>query len=228
MSIYAIGDIHGCYKALTTLFKEIPHKPNDTFVFLGDYINRGPDSKKVLDWLIDFSKNSNSIFIQGNHEILMLSAQINEERLSEWINFGGDKTLKSYRIKPDKNWNSKIDPLHWEFIKDAEPYHQIDNLLFVHAGLEPGILLNNQNKHSLFWKKYEEPLKYSESNKVICGHTSRKNGEIANFGHTVCIDTYAYGGQWLTGLNVLTGKYFQANQKGEIREGKIETVVNKR
>lgn len=224
MAIYAIGDIHGCYQELKTLINKLSPNQNDVFIFLGDYVDRGPDSKNVIDWLITFSKKSNSIFIQGNHEILMLSALMNEERLNEWLSSGGGETLKSYKIKPHQDWSIKIPTTHWEFIKNAKPYHQIGNLLFVHAGLESSIPLNKQSKHSLFWKKYVTPIRYSDEETVICGHTSRKNGEIANFGHTICIDTYAYGGQWLTGLNVTTGKYYQINQQRELRIGKIEPV----
>lgn len=221
MAIYSIGDIHGCYKALITLFKHLPYNSDDTFVFLGDYINRGPDSKKVLDWLINFSKKSNSIFIRGNHEILMLSAQVNESRLTEWLNFGGNNTLKSYNANTKSIWENKVPAEHWDFLNETIAYYEVDYFLFVHAGLEPKVPLNEQNHHHLFWKKYEIPLEYDKKTKVICGHTSRKNGEIANFDHTICIDTYAYGGQWLSALNVSTQEYYQANQKGKYRKGQL-------
>jgi serine/threonine protein phosphatase 1 len=226
MAIYAIGDIHGCYDALKTLFRIMPRSKDDIYIFLGDYINRGPNSKETIDWLIKFSKTFNSIFLRGNHEILMLVARLNDEKFNEWLNFGGDFTMKSYKIKSNKNWINKITSDHWKFLEDTRPFFQIDKYIFVHAGLELGISLDKQNMYNLFWKKYDNPVKYSDTNIVICGHTSRRNGEIANFGHTVCIDTYACGGKWLTGLNVETKEYYQTNQERKYKKGEITTVAN--
>jgi serine/threonine protein phosphatase 1 len=221
MSIYAIGDIHGSFNALETLLKSFKPTSDDTFVFLGDLINRGPKSKQVIDLLIDFSKPKNAIFLRGNHEIMIMVARLDETRLHAWIHFGGDTTLNSYKIKPKKKWASKISKEHWAFIDNTLPYHQIGKYIFVHAGLEPGKSLEEQNKYSLFWKKYVTPTAYSDHEIVICGHTVRKNGEIANFGHTICIDTYAYGGKWLTCLNVESGDYIKTNEMKELITGKL-------
>lgn len=219
MAIHAIGDIHGCLNALLAIFNNEFIKKNDTVVFLGDYIDRGPKSKEVIDWLIENKKNYKFVFILGNHEIMMKTAKNSNKRLEEWLFFGGSTTLKSYKAKADSNWIDKIGNTHWAFIESCKPYYEIGNYIFVHAGLEAGKKLEEQNKQHLFWKKYEIATPYSSEKTVICGHTSRKNGEIANFGHTICIDTYAYGGKWLTCLNVVTKKYIKANSKGEIEIG---------
>ena len=223
-SIYAIGDIHGCLKALKSIFKNKIIKKNDTVVFLGDYIDRGPDSKGVINWLIKNKENYNFIFILGNHEIMMLAAKNSFEKLKEWLYFGGSETLDSYKIGDDYNCMNKIDNSHWEFIESCKAYHEIDNYIFVHAGLETGRKLEEQNKHHLFWKKYETAESFNSEKTVICGHTSRKNGEIANFGHTICIDTDAYGGKWLTCLNVESKDYIKANNKGKIELGIVQTI----
>ena len=76
-------------------------------------------------------------------------------------------------------------------------------------------------KHHLFWKKYETPTCYDSKKTIISGHTSRENGEIADFGHTICIDTFAHGGKWLTCLNVKTKEFIKANNKGKIEVGKL-------
>jgi serine/threonine protein phosphatase 1 len=81
--------------------------------------------------------------------------------------------------------------------------------------------LGAQTDEAVFWKKYEKPKAYAPGKVVICGHTSRKNGKIADFGHTICIDTYAYGGMWLSCLNVETKEFIQANDKGEVVTGKL-------
>lgn len=221
MALYAIGDIHGCLSALKTVFKEKIIKKNDTVVFLGDYVDRGENSKGVIDWLIENKENYNFHFILGNHEIMMSTARSSNERLSEWLYFGGSQTLDSYKIGDDSDWVEKIDNSHWKFIESCKSYLEIGNFIFVHAGLEIGKELEEQNKHHLFWRKYEIPKLYTPEKTVICGHTSRKNGEIADFGHTICIDTFAYGGQWLTCLNVESKEYIKANDQGNIQIGKL-------
>jgi serine/threonine protein phosphatase 1 len=105
-------------------------------------------------------------------------------------------------------------------------YFEVGNFIFVHAGLEADKSLDEQNKHHLFWKKYEQPEVYDSGKTVICGHTSRKNGEIEDFGHTICIDTCAHGGMWLTCLNVETGEFVKANNFGQIEKVKLKRFAN--
>ncbi len=219
MSIFAIGDIHGNLSALKTIFAQNMITPEDTVVFLGDYVDRGPDSKGVIDWLIDNSEHYQFEFILGNHEIMMKSAISNQDERRNWLYFGGSETLSSYGIRDDINWPQRIPKDHWKFIDNCKLYLQLDKFLFVHAGFEPGKAPDDQNKHHLLWKKYETPEQYSNDYTVICGHTSRKNGQIAYFGHTICIDTNAYGGQWLTCLNVESLEYIQTRNSGEIKTG---------
>ncbi len=221
MPTFAIGDIHGSLTALKTIFDQGIIKENDQVIFLGDYIDRGPDSKGVIDWFLENRKRYQFEFIKGNHEIMMLTARTSPERLMEWLQFGGAETLDSYGIGDDSDWEFKIDPVHWDFFENCLPYYEVGNIIFVHAGLEIGVPLNKQNKHHLFWKKYKTPESYLKGKKVICGHTSRKNGEIANFNHTICLDTYAYGGMWLSCLNVDTNEYIQANEYGMVELGKL-------
>lgn len=216
MAIYAVGDIHGSLKALLSIFSQERIKRDDTVIFLGDYVDRGPNSKGVLDWLIENKKNYNFKFILGNHDIMMSTAKNSPKQFMGWLCVGGSQTLDSYKIEDHSNWVDKIDNTHWDFINSCKPYYEIGNFIFVHAGLQVGIKLKRQDTYHLFWKKYEIPECYSPKKIVICGHTSRKNGEIADFGHTICIDTFAYGGKWLTCLNVKTKEYMKANNKGEI------------
>lgn len=218
MATYAIGDIHGSLIALRTLFEYHTFSPDDTIVFLGDYVDKGTHTCSVINWLLNKQEEYNFVFIQGNHEIMMLSALNNKDKFFDWTWFGGKQTLQSYRIKEYDNWEHKIPSTHWDFIRNGLPYHQIEDTIFVHAGLTPNVPLLEQNRHELFWKKYEFPEAYSDTNLVICGHTARKNGEVADFGHTICIDTYAHGGQWLTCLNVDDRTYIQTNEKGRLRE----------
>lgn len=215
MALYAIGDIHGCLTALKTIFQQEWIQKSDTVIFLGDYIDRGPNSKGVLDWLLENKNNYHFEFILGNHEIMMLTAKMNSEKLGEWLGFGGDNTLDSYKIESGTDWVDKIDQSHWDFLNSCKSYLEIGKYIFVHAGLEHGKELDEQSDSILFWKKFETPEMYRPDRTVVCGHTHRKNGAIADFGHTICIDTYAYGGKWLTCLNVETKEYLKATDQGQ-------------
>lgn len=225
MAIYAIGDIHGSIIALKTIFQQGLINEEDTVVFLGDYIDKGTDSKGVIDWLIEKRKTFNFEFILGNHEIIMTRAKSSTETFKYWYeSYGGSLTLKSYKISDKQDWISQIDKAHWDFIDSCLPYFKIGDFIFVHGGLEKNKSLEEQKEHYLFFEKFEKPLIYDPIKTVICGHTARKNGKIANFKHTICIDTYAYGGMWLTCLNVETNEFLKANNKGQIEKGKLEEI----
>ena len=92
--VYAIGDIHGCFRALTTLADYIELAPDDRLIVLGDYVDRGPDSRAVLDWLIHLSRIHDLKPLCGNHDIMMLNARHGESEYRTWIEVGGDATLR--------------------------------------------------------------------------------------------------------------------------------------
>jgi len=97
MAIYAIGDIHGCLSPLKTIFKQDLITAEDTVIFLGDYIDRGPESKGVIDWLIEHKKDFNFEFLKGNHEIMMEVAKTCPDKLNQWQIFGGKSLSSLYR-----------------------------------------------------------------------------------------------------------------------------------
>ena len=221
MGLFAIGDIHGCFDPLMDLFEKDFLQSDDTIIFLGDYVDRGPKSNHVLDWLIRNPTNCKFEFLIGNHDLMMLAAKEEPARLNEWLRYGGKATLKSYGLSLQPDWVDHIPQEHWDFLKVCKPYIEKDKFLFVHAGFQSEIDLEHQSDHALFWKKYENPDKFKLDKTVICGHTSRKDGEIADFGHTICIDTYAYGGGWLTCLNVEDKTYLKTNNYGRVDSGKL-------
>ena len=96
MRILAIGDIHGCFTALTALEKYVPFASDDRLVTLGDYVDRGPNSRAVLDWLIARKTDRTLIPLRGNHEIMMCAARKSERHYDEWIASGGTAALMSY------------------------------------------------------------------------------------------------------------------------------------
>lgn len=221
MSVFAIGDIHGCHAALKTVFKAAGIQPGDTVVFLGDYVSRGPDSAKVIRWILKKGADYQFITLRGNHEVMMLRARKGKKHFKEWLKYGGDTILESYGVAKEPGWEKQIPEEHWRFLKETGKYWQHKNVVFVHAGLKPGLALEEQKNHTLYWRKFKNPDEYAPGIQVICGHTSRKNGEIANFGHTICLDTYAYGGQWLSCMKLKTREFWQANQNKEMRQGQL-------
>jgi hypothetical protein len=92
----AIGDIHGCSTALTSLIEAVGLRGDDTIVMLGDYVDRGPDSRAVLDFVLDLGKTHDLVALRGNHEIMMLDARTKKSWLQPWMSYGGAATLKSY------------------------------------------------------------------------------------------------------------------------------------
>ena len=171
--LIAIGDIHGEYDKLENLLKKIQPKLTDTFVFLGDYIDRGKDSVKTVDTLLELKRNYfNCIFLKGNHEQIFLQAlkTLSEEDIANCISNGGAETLKQYLLMK-KNDFEKFKS-HIKFLKSLENYYLTDEFLFVHAGISPYKPLGEQTEEEFLWIRYEfieYPTKIPQ--KVIFGHT---------------------------------------------------------
>lgn len=221
MATYAIGDIHGCRTALVTLIEHLPLTAEDTLVFLGDYVDRGPDTKGVLECIENYSGPAELVTLRGNHEVMMLDARTDTERFFSWQHFGGEETLYSYGYRDGLNWQACIPDSHWSFLENTRPYYATETQIFVHASVTPKKALEEQEARALYWKKVSKPKAYSPKHLVICGHTTQYAGDIADFGHTVFIDTYAYGDQWLTGINADTLEYWQANELGDVENGSL-------
>jgi serine/threonine protein phosphatase 1 len=222
----AIGDIHGCFDALTTLAEYVPFEADDCLVTLGDYTSRGPDSCKVLDWLIARHKQGHVIALRGNHEIMMLQAHESERRrerehlLNAWLMCGGAETLASYSP-------SGIPEAHWQFLEDElRGWHETPTHFFVHANYYPHYALSEQPDLMLYWEKFDDPRPHQSGKIMVCGHTPQKSGIPRSIGHAVCIDTWAYGQGWLTCLDVGSGKYWQANQRRETRSGWLAKAIS--
>jgi serine/threonine protein phosphatase 1 len=218
----AIGDIHGCYKALTTLAAFVPFRADDTLITLGDHVDRGPDTAAVLDWLIAH-QTPRLIPLRGNHECMMLEARTGKAGLRRWLSCGGQEALESYSHFGDEGSLVDIPESHWEFLEcDLVAFHETQTHFFVHANAFPNVELADQPDYMLYWEDFNDPPPHESGKIMVCGHTTQKSGVPRNIGHAVCIDTYAYGGGWLTCLDVATGQYWQANQRGQMRTGWLE------
>jgi serine/threonine protein phosphatase 1 len=224
MRYLAVGDIHGCYKALTTLVAFVPFQPDDVVIVLGDYVNRGPDSRAVLDWLIANKLRANLVTLRGNHEIMMLEARKGGEALQIWLACGGDAALASYSRPGDAGKLADVPEAHWQFLEEeTRAWFETKTHFFVHANAYHDCPLEEQPDYMLYWERFGNPLPHESGKIMLCGHTSQKSGRPLSVGHAICIDTWVYGDGWLTCLDVQTGHYWQANQQGETRSDWLES-----
>lgn len=174
-NIVAIGDIHGCLKSMKSLWEKLePHK-DALHVFIGDYIDRGPDSKGVVDFLIEKQNERKCIFLRGNHEQMLLKA-LEDNNLNNWIINGGQTTLDSYDAEMDID---KIPESHIDFYKKTLLYYETDDYFFVHAGVPPSQTIEDSKNdvdaiHFFLWGRdhlnaFETPWEKT----IIFGHTPR-------------------------------------------------------
>lgn len=218
MRQFAIGDIHGCLLALRRLDEQIGFRPTDTVITLGDYIDRGPDSRGVIEFLLKLGRRCRLITLRGNHEQMILEVKSDRDFVPEWIACGGDRTLDSY----DASSLNDIPASHWRFLKRTVPFYEDKDNFFVHGSVDPSIPLEDQDNFTLLWECIgNPPAKHVSGKRMICGHSEQRSGRPLDYGHAVCIDTFAYGGGWLTCLEVGTDQYWQANQKGDIRQDSL-------
>lgn len=171
----AIGDIHGCVRSLEALWKKLEPHSNATHVFIGDYIDRGPDSKGVVDFLMSVKDERTCIFLRGNHEQMLLDAYKSGEK-SIWLINGGQTTLDSYNA--DGNPGS-IPHEHLEFYENTLPYYETDNYFFVHAGTPPHQSIEESKKdpaslHFFLWgREHIDTFDTPWEKTVVFGHTPR-------------------------------------------------------
>ncbi|MFT5527036.1 MAG: serine/threonine protein phosphatase 1 [Pirellulaceae bacterium] len=216
----AIGDIHGCATALETLIEKLAPTEADCVITLGDYVDRGPESRRVVDLLLDLETRCELIALLGNHELLMLRSMEHPTAHMLWMQVGGVQTLDSYGGSLDK-----MPPEHLEFFHRLVPYHETDEFLFLHANYNPELPLNEQTEESLFWKHVSRdfPARHSSGKTAFVGHTPQKSGQVGIHDHIICVDTGCFANQWLTGIDVHSLAYWQSNQQGELRESSSQT-----
>ena len=214
--LIAIGDIHGCSVALRALITAIGPQPDDTIVTLGDYIDRGPDSKGVIDQLIELSNRTNLVPLLGNHEEMMLQVLRGEQPYQAWLRFGGVETLESYGFDGDLD---VLPPDHRQFFLTLRDCYLEDNYFFSHAAYEPMLPLDEQPADMLRWHSLRDgvPVPHVSGVQAIVGHTANQDGEVVDMGHLICIDTFCYGGGYLTAVDVRERAMWQVTREGYLR-----------
>ena len=216
--LIAIGDIHGCAEALRAVVDLIEPRHEDRLVFLGDYVDRGLDSRGVIDQLIALRDRCQVVTLFGNHEEMMLRVLEGKAPATWWLRYGGAETLDSYGFFGDL---SVVPEEHIDFLRDCLPYFVTADYLFVHANYVADEPMANQPDEALRWQSLDEhfPARHASGRTAIVGHTSQKSGEVFDAGHLRCIDTYCVGGGWLTAMDVASGALWQVDQDGEPRPG---------
>jgi serine/threonine protein phosphatase 1 len=217
--VYAISDIHGCAHLLEQMLGVIdadvahskPHRAIE--VFMGDYIDRGPDSRSTIDLLIRRARRGNAVFLKGNHEAFLDEVLRDPSRIADWLQVGGLQTLMSYGLSPSSSPDDEeqralvrglaraMPPLHREFLKRLRLTFTCGDFFFVHAGVRPGTPLSEQREADLLWIR--EQFLHSKKNfgkYVVHGHTPVRSAEI--LANRANIDTGAYATGNLTLLSI--------------------------
>ena len=222
--LYAIGDVHGCFDLLTHLLQLIEHDlssraPKEArLVMLGDYVDRGPQSRDVCELLFALASEGRAICLRGNHEQVMLDVLDGDESaLRFWLEYGGEATLRSWDIPEkiiDEAWyavegagrlisqfREMVNPQLVEWLRGLPIYYMHGDYLFVHAGIRPRITLEDQTEQDMLWIR--QPFLQSRARhpwKIIHGHS--EFDEVQNMSNRVGIDTGAYRTGVLTALGL--------------------------
>lgn len=195
---YAVADLHGrldlLEAALEAIAGDAGAAETRTIVFLGDYVDRGPDGAQVLDRLMRGPPEGwRWICLKGNHEAMMALALINPDRLDWWIENGGDTTIRSYRGEHHATAR------HLPWIEALPAIHVDAHRVFVHGGVDPRIPLERQQEKTLLWKRYPPSAADGYGARhVVHGHDPNEDGPLFHAGRTD-LDTLA----WATGRLVV-------------------------
>ncbi|RAZ85657.1 serine/threonine protein phosphatase [Mesorhizobium hawassense] len=227
MRLYAIGDVHGRHDLLVAMHRRIESQleyapaTDWRIIHLGDYVDRGPDSKSVVDFLIEMQKRDpRNIMLAGNHDIGMLEFLANAEPDGLFMNYGGVQTAQSYGVDftRDMHWFGKAEAIargHMALVK-AVPRSHIDFLqslpfsvsfgdfFFCHAGIRPGVPLESQSRQDLIWIRdafHDHPGLYPKV--IVHGHTPVPEAEV--MANRINVDTLAWKSGTLSALAVNGG-----------------------
>ncbi len=219
--IYAVGDVHGMRESLEKLISLLPLSPDDHLLFMGDYVDRGPDPCGVVEYLIDLSARYRCTFLMGNHEAMFLSFLGWEGPAffggEAFLQNGGDTTLQSYGYF-DSEEDFQLPKEHEEFYRKLKLYHLEGQYAFVHAGLSRDSLrlsdiqyaLDHERPRSLLWQRTTIDLPHNLGVTIVYGHTPMPDMQVRwNLPYSIGIDTGSVYGGRLTALRLPDESVFQ-------------------
>jgi serine/threonine protein phosphatase 1 len=207
--IYAVGDIHGRADLLAGIIDRIgvdmDRHPGRraTTIFLGDYVDRGPDSRSVVDMLLALSRGEGTVCLKGNHEAVLVRFLHDPSLWDTWAAFGGVQTLRSYglrvptclsredQVRVAEEFRQALPWEHLHFLEGLALTYISGDVIFVHAGLRPNVPMDQQEEEDLLWIRrpfldHREPFEYF----VVHGHTPVESPEV--HANRINIDTGAY------------------------------------
>jgi serine/threonine protein phosphatase 1 len=212
----AIGDIHGCIAALDALLAVVQPRACDTVVALGDYIDRGPDARAVIQRLLELQEQCHLVPLLGNHDDLMLNVRDGrDDLLVDWLLFGGDATLRSYGVSEA----GEIPAAHADFLRSCPLWHETANHFFIHGNYLADLPLERQPRETLLWDslKKRRPGPHCSGKTAVVGHASQRSGEVLDLGYLKCIDTRCFDQGYLTAMEIDGGEIWQADKSGRLR-----------
>lgn len=220
--IFVIGDIHGCVDEPELLLRHLEDKAllkeEDLVIFLGDYIDRGANSKAVIDLMLDFkSRFPNSRFLKGNHEDMMLDFLGFGGNLGQaFLYNGGLETIQSYGISvfsPPTEMVSALPPDHFKFLCELESILTVEDFCCVHAGLNPLNPIDGQVDNDVFWIRDEFLNNIHNFEKtVVFGHTPHQE-LFVHLPYKIGIDTGLVFGNKLSCLELRSGQVFEIKKE---------------
>jgi len=206
--IFVIGDIHGCLDPFERLMDKIPFRPEtDRLIFVGDFIDRGKNSKGVVDYVLALSKYCSQVdCLTGNHEALFLDYMNGKDHGLYFLN-GGWSTLESYRAERPEGEGDLVPEKHMSFYRSLNTYLELEDYYVVHAGFRPGVEIEKQVLEDMIWIR--EPFIYSGydfGKRVIFGHTPFQEPLVLD--NKIGVDTGAVYGNRLTCLELPSLKFY--------------------
>jgi diadenosine tetraphosphatase ApaH/serine/threonine PP2A family protein phosphatase len=169
-AIAVIGDIHGRLDRLDRLLKQLPEER--TLVFLGDYVDRGPESRGVLQRLLRLARQRECVLLCGNHEDMMLDAidGAYDDAISDWLRNGGDATLRSYGVSSVGRLAEELPEEHLRLLRGLREHWETEAYVFVHAGITPDGP-DATDRNTKLWMRIAPDEAFGYGKTVICGHT---------------------------------------------------------
>lgn len=233
--LFAIGDIHGCVEELKRLLDAIPAAAGDTIAFVGDYIDRGPDSRGVIAHLLEWRERTpaKTVFLKGNHEDMALSYMGRGGLWGEaWLRNGGVAALRSYGIQPQAPRTDIVREMpetHLRFLDELETSHLWRDVRIVHAGIRPGVPWEQQKVEDLLWIR-EEFLDHPHDLGVVVvfGHTPHRR-VVSQLPYRIGIDTGCVYGGALTCLVLPEGEAYEVRLGDtKVRHERLDAASRRR